>query len=107
MSGSGTGGKPRTATTNTVPSSWRRDVFRADADSWPEVAIDRNLIQASGQPVLDVGCATGRLVLLGVSVAPDPDVGYLYIEEMVEVGTRESEVISDYLPECPLLAIDT
>jgi Xaa-Pro aminopeptidase len=62
------------------------------------------------EPVLRRGTTdelSAGAFLLGVSVAPDPDVGYLYIEEMVKVGTRESEVISDYLPACPLLAIDT
>jgi Xaa-Pro aminopeptidase len=44
--------------------------------------------------------------LLSVSVTPDPDVGYLYIEEMVEVGSQQSEVISNYLAACPLLVID-
>jgi hypothetical protein len=61
-------------------------------------------------PVLRQGSTDELLAgdfLLGVSVAPDPAVGYLYIEEMVKVGTRQSEVISDYSPACPVLSIGT
>jgi hypothetical protein len=44
-----------------IAEAW--DVLRADAPSWPDVPFYRSVIQASGQPMLDVGCATGRLVL--------------------------------------------
>jgi ubiquinone/menaquinone biosynthesis C-methylase UbiE len=39
------------------------DVFRAEAPRWNDVGFYRGVVDASGQPVLDVGCATGRLVL--------------------------------------------
>jgi ubiquinone/menaquinone biosynthesis C-methylase UbiE len=54
-----------------IPESW--DVFRANAPHWPDVAFYRDIILASGQPALDVGCATGRLVLAYLSEGIDCD----------------------------------
>jgi SAM-dependent methyltransferase len=39
------------------------DLFRGDTSNWPDRAFYRNLILRYGQPALDVGCATGRLLL--------------------------------------------
>jgi SAM-dependent methyltransferase len=61
-----------------MAASW--DALRPNASLWPDIAFYRDVILASGQPALDVGCATGRLVLAylqdgldvdGVDVSPE------------------------------------
>jgi ubiquinone/menaquinone biosynthesis C-methylase UbiE len=42
-------------------SAW--DLLRGDTSRWPDRAFYREVIEQSGEPVLDVGCATGRLLL--------------------------------------------
>jgi SAM-dependent methyltransferase len=42
-------------------SSW--DLWRDDTSGWPDRAVFRRVIDRSGTPVLDLGCATGRLLL--------------------------------------------
>ena len=48
-------------------------MLRADAPRWPDVAFYRDAVRASGQPVLDVGCATGRPLLASLEAGIDTD----------------------------------
>jgi SAM-dependent methyltransferase len=42
-------------------STW--DLWRDDTAGWPDRVVYRDVIERFGQPVLDLGCASGRLVL--------------------------------------------
>jgi SAM-dependent methyltransferase len=42
-------------------STW--DLWRDDTDTWSDRVVYRDVVERFGQPVLDLGCASGRLVL--------------------------------------------
>lgn len=49
------------------------DLLRGDTSNWPDRFFYRNHIQTYGQPVLDVGCGTGRILLDYLSDGIDID----------------------------------
>jgi SAM-dependent methyltransferase len=65
------------------------DVLRADAPRWPDVAFYRDAVRASGQPALDVGCATGRLVLTFLGEGIDTD-GVDVSPEVLAIARRNA-----------------
>ena len=54
-----------------IASSW--DLLRGDTSGWPDRALYRDAILQNGQPALDVGCGTGRLLLDYLSSGFDVD----------------------------------
>lgn len=90
-----------------IPESW--DVFRANAPHWPDVAFYRDLILQSGQPALDIGCATGRLILAYLEEGLDVDA--LDVSpEMLEIVRRKAAQrrldVSERLFDQPMESLD-
>jgi len=54
-----------------MATTW--DLFRGDTSRWADRSFYLDLIRDSGEPVLDVGCATGRLVLDYLAAGIDCD----------------------------------
>ena len=54
-----------------MASTW--DLLAGDTSNVPEKFFFRNLIQKYGQPALDVGCGTGRLLLDYLQAGLDVD----------------------------------
>ena len=71
-----------------IAEAW--DVFRGDTSNWPDRHFYLAAIQKYGQPVLDVGCGTGRLLLDYLQQGIDID-GVDNSPEMLAVCRRKAQ----------------
>jgi SAM-dependent methyltransferase len=74
-----------------IAASW--DLLRGDTSNWPDRKFYREAILKSGQPALDVGCGTGRLLLDYLSSGIDID-GVDNSPEMLELCQAKAQAIS-------------
>lgn len=97
-------------TTNTEFSglkadSW--DALRGDASRWADRFFFLNLIRDSGQPVLDVGCGTGRLLLDYLAQGIDIDGVDNSPEMLALCGKKARDLgLKPVLHEQPMEALD-
>jgi SAM-dependent methyltransferase len=79
----------------------------SDIEGGPEIAFFRDVIDASGQPVLDAGCGAGRLLLPWVADGIDVD-GADVSADMLEICRRKAEMrgLRPRLFEQPMHALD-
>ncbi|HSB66396.1 MAG TPA: class I SAM-dependent methyltransferase [Anaerolineales bacterium] len=66
------------------------DLFRGDTSDWDDRGFYLDIIRESGQPVLDVGCGTGRLLLDYLSQGVDID-GVDISPEMLTLCRQKAE----------------
>jgi ubiquinone/menaquinone biosynthesis C-methylase UbiE len=79
--------------TGMMAAAW--DLLRGDTSSWDDRFFYRDLILLYGQPVLDVGCGTGRLLLDYLAQGIDidgvdlsPEMLAMCIEKAQQLGLR-------------------
>jgi len=65
------------------------DLLRGDTSQWPDRSMYLSLIQKYGQPVLDVGCSGGRLILDFLSQRIDVD-GVDLSPEMIDLCSQNA-----------------
>jgi SAM-dependent methyltransferase len=68
------------------------DVLRGDTSDWPDRPLYLELIRRFGQPVLDVGCGTGRLLLDYMAQGIDVD-GVDNSPEMLALCRQKAEAL--------------
>ena len=68
------------------------DLFRGDTSGWEDRGFYLDMIHASGQPALDVGCGTGRLLLDYLSQGVDID-GVDISPEMLTLCRQKAEAM--------------
>jgi SAM-dependent methyltransferase len=73
-----------------LAESW--DLLRGDTSDWPDGPFFRDIIQANGQPALDVGCSTGRLILDYLAQGLDVD-GVDVSPEMLAICRRKAQAL--------------
>lgn len=74
-----------------MASSW--DFLRGDASDFPDRGLYREIISSSGEPILDVGCGTGRLLLEYRKEGLDAD-GVDISPEMLDLCRRNAGNLS-------------
>ena len=72
-----------------VAQTW--DLLRGDTSNWPDRAFYRRQIRIYGEPVLDAGCGTGRLLLDYLAEGIDVD-GVDVSPEMLALCRRKAEI---------------
>ncbi len=73
-----------------IASSW--DLLRGDTSDWPDRPFFREVILDRGQPALDVGCGTGRLLLDYMADGLDVD-GVDISPEMREICRQKAKTL--------------
>lgn len=69
------------------------DLFRGDTSNWDDRFFYLDIIHESGQPVLDVGCGTGRLLLDYLSQGMDID-GLDNSPEMLSLCRQKAQAMN-------------
>lgn len=69
------------------------DLFRGDTSTWEDKFFYEKIIQKYGQPVLDIGCGTGRLLLDYLSQGIDID-GLDNSPEMIKICRKKAHELS-------------
>jgi len=77
-----TGAQPDLEYVGLMALAW--DPLRGDTSGWPDRAFYLDLVRERGEPVLDVGCGTGRLLLDFLGEGIDVD-GVEISEEMLAI----------------------
>jgi len=71
-----------------IAQAW--DLLRGDTFDWEDRPFYRDIIRASGQPALDIGCGTGRLLLDYLADGIDID-GVDSSPEMLEICHQKAQ----------------
>ncbi|MGC4044057.1 MAG: class I SAM-dependent methyltransferase [Armatimonas sp.] len=88
-----------------IASTW--DAHRPDAESWSDAVLYREIVKTYGEPVLDLGCATGRIVLPFLESGIDTD-GVDNSPELLEICRQKAEArgLSPDLYQQDLIELD-
>ncbi|WP_395142790.1 class I SAM-dependent DNA methyltransferase [Armatimonas sp.] len=88
-----------------VAHTW--DLHRASAESWSDGVLYRELAERYGQPVLDLGCATGRILLPYLERGIDTD-GVDNSPELLEICRQKAVArgLSPHLYEQSIVTLD-
>ncbi|WP_395091865.1 class I SAM-dependent DNA methyltransferase [Armatimonas sp.] len=70
-----------------IAQTW--DLHRTEAENWSDSVLYRELAERYGQPVLDLGCATGRIVLPYLERGIDTD-GVDNSPELLEICRQKA-----------------
>src|SRR6266516_1335828 len=71
-----------------IAQAW--DLLRGDTSNWEDRPFYRDIIRVSGQPALDIGCGTGRLLLDYLADGIDID-GVDVSPEMLEICRQKAQ----------------
>src|SRR5688572_2189461 len=68
------------------------DHFRGDTSTWADRMLYRDLVRETGEPVLDVGCGTGRILLDFLQEGIDID-GVDNSREMLDLCRKKADAL--------------